>query len=138
LSELNGLRVLIVEDEALIAMMAEDMIDSLGCVVVGLAASVADAQTALVDTTFDVAILDVNLNGNTSMSLAAVLKQRGTPFAFTTGYGADGIDPEHRDMPVLTKPYSIAALEAALRTCAARCQLAGTSSTTSMTDSNLG
>lgn len=138
MSELNGLRVLIVEDEALIAMMAEDMIDSLGCVMAGLAASVADAQVALVETIFDVAILDVNLNGKTSMGLATTLKARGTPFAFTTGYGADGIDVEHRDMPVLTKPYSIADLEAALKTCAAGCQLAGTSSTTSMTDSNRG
>jgi DNA-binding LytR/AlgR family response regulator len=137
-SELNGLRVLIVEDEALIAMMAEDMIDSLGCVVAGLAATVGDAQTALVETDFDVAVLDVNLNGNTSMGLAAELKQRGTPFAFTTGYGAGGIDAEHHDMPVLTKPYSIADLETALRTCAAKCQLAGTSSTTSMTDSKRG
>lgn len=125
MSQLNGLRVLIVEDEALIAMMAEDMIDSLGCTVAGLAATVGDAQTALTTIKFDVAILDVNLNGNTSMGLAATLKERGTPFAFTTGYGADGIDPEHLDMPVLTKPYSIADLEYALTTCAGKTQPAG-------------
>jgi CheY-like chemotaxis protein len=138
MSALNGLRVLIVEDEALIAMMAEDMIDSLGCVVAGIAGTIADAHTTIIEIEFDVAILDVNLNGNNSMGLATTLKQRGTPFAFTTGYGADGIDTEHRDMPVLTKPYSIADLETALQTCAARCQLAGTSSTTSITDSNRG
>jgi CheY-like chemotaxis protein len=137
-SELNGLRVLIVEDEALIAMMAEDMIDSLGCVVAGLASTLSDAQASLTKLTFDVAVLDVNLNGHNSMGLATALKKRGVPFAFTTGYGADGIDEEHRDMPVLTKPYSIADLEDALKLCATRCQLAGTSSTTSMTDSNLG
>jgi CheY-like chemotaxis protein len=137
-SKLNGLRVLIVEDEALIAMMAEDMIDGLGCVVAGLAATVGDAQVALAKLDFDVAVLDVNLNGVTSMGLATELKQRGRPFAFTTGYGAEGIDAEHRDMPVLTKPYSIADLESALRTCASKCQVAGTSSTTSSTDSNRG
>lgn len=138
MSELNGLRVLIVEDEALIAMMAEDMVDSLGCVVAGLAASISDAETALTDVKFDVAILDVNLNGTTSMELASRLKEQGTPFAFTTGYGADGIDVEHHDMPVLTKPYSIADLESALQVCAGKCQVAGTSSTTSITDSNRG
>ncbi|CAN5385083.1 response regulator [soil metagenome] len=138
MSDLKGLRVLIVEDEALIAMMAEDMIDSLGCVVAGLAATIADARTALTDIIFDMAMLDVNLNGYTSMELATALKQRNIPFAFTTGYGAQSIDIEHRDMPVLTKPYSIADLENALRVCAGKCQAAGTSSTTSITDSNLG
>ena len=125
MSQLNGLRVLIVEDEALIAMMAEDMIDSLGCTVAGLAATISDAHKALGTVEFDVAILDVNLNGTTSMGLATTLKERGTPFAFTTGYGADGIDPEHLDMPVLTKPYSIADLENALTTCAGKNQAAG-------------
>ncbi|MDB5715022.1 MAG: response regulator [Sphingomonadales bacterium] len=136
--DLAGLRVLIVEDEALIAMMAEDMIDSLGCVVAGQASTVADAYAALEATQFDIALLDVNLNGNTSMGVAVALKVRGMPFAFTTGYGADGIDIEHRDMPVLTKPYSIADLERALVDCAGKCQAAGVSSTTSSTDSNRG
>lgn len=125
MSQLNGLRVLIVEDEALIAMMAEDMIDSLGCTVAGLAATIADAYKALDTIEFDLAMLDVNLNGTTSMELARTLKERGTPFAFTTGYGADGIDAEHLDMPVLTKPYSIADLEAALTTCNGMKQVAG-------------
>lgn len=138
MTELNGLRVMIVEDEALIAMMAEDMIDSLGSVVAGLASTVGDALAALTAVRFDVALLDVNLNGHTSMGVAAALKALGTPFAFTTGYGADGIDVEHRDMPVLTKPYSISDLEDALRTCARKCQVAGVISTTSMTDSNRG
>jgi CheY-like chemotaxis protein len=138
MSQLIGLRVLIVEDEALIAMMAEDMIDSLGCLVAGLAATVADARTATADVAFDVALLDVNLNGANSMDIAAALKGIGKPFVFTTGYGADGIDAEHRDMPVLTKPYSIADLENALKVCADRCQVAGTSSMTSVTDSNRG
>lgn len=122
MSQLNGLRVLIVEDEALIAMMAEDMIDSLGCTVAGLAATIDDAHEALDTVQFDIAVLDVNLNGATSMGLATALKQRGTPFAFTTGYGAHGIDAEHLDMPVLTKPYSLVDLEAALITCARDCQ----------------
>ena len=135
---LTGLRVLIVEDEALIAMMAEDMVESVGCIVAGIAATIAEALAAVATLAFDVAMLDVNLNGDTSMAVATALKARRTPFLFTTGYGIGGIEAEHHDMPVLTKPYAILDLESALRTCAAVCQAAGTSSTTSITDSNRG
>lgn len=108
------LRVLIVEDEALIAMMAEDMVDSLGHMHVATAATLVEAKKAIAELDFDAALLDVNLSGDNSMELAALLKERGRPFAFTTGYGAGGIDLEHRDCPVLTKPYSLAELETTL------------------------
>lgn len=130
------LRVLLVEDEALIAMMAEDMIDSLGHRVVRAATTLADALAACANGDFDVALLDVNLNGDTSMAVATALKARGCFFAFTTGYGAGGVDPEHGDCPVLTKPYALNELEALLAGFAA--QLAGTSSITSSVDSNRG
>jgi CheY-like chemotaxis protein len=130
------LRMLLVEDEALIAMMAEDMIDGLGHSVVRTAATLADALAACADAVFDAALLDVNLNGDTSMEVAAELKARGCPFAFTTGYGAGGVDPAHSDCPVLTKPYALAELESLLRGFAA--QLAGTSSMTSSVDSKRG
>lgn len=131
-----SLRLLLVEDEALIAMMAEDLIDSLGHQVVRTASTFAEGQTACAVPDFDAALLDVNLNGESSMALAAALKERGCPFAFTTGYGAGGIDPDHADMPVLTKPYALAELEAVLAGFAA--QLAGTSSMTSSVDSKRG
>jgi CheY-like chemotaxis protein len=132
----TGLRVLLVEDEALIAMMAEDMIDSLGHRVVCTAATLTEALDLCTTAAFDAALLDVNLNGDTSMAIASALKRRGCPFAFTTGYGAGGVDPEHGDCPVLTKPYALGALEAVLAGFAA--QLAGTSSITSSVDSNRG
>ncbi|UVO55452.1 response regulator [Sphingomonas sp. SUN039] len=131
-----SLRLMLVEDEALIAMMAEDLIDALGHTVVVTAATLDDALSACTGGAFDAALLDVNLNGDSSMALATRLKALGCPFAFTTGYGAGGIEPAHADMPVLTKPYSLAELETVLAGFAA--QLAGTSSMTSSVDSNRG
>lgn len=132
----NALRLLIVEDEALILMMAEDMIDACGYAVAATASTLATALAAVDTSEFDAALLDVNLNGDSSMAVAAKLKLLGKPFAFTTGYGAAGIDEEHRDMPVLTKPYAFADLEALLGRFAA--QAAGVNSTMSVSDSNLG
>ena len=129
------LDILIVEDEALIAMMAEDMVEALGHRVAGTVSTLADARHAIASVAFDAALLDVNLNGDSSMELAQALKVSGKPFAFTTGYGAAGIDPEHRDCPVLAKPYAFGDLEGLL---AGFVQAAGTSSTTSTIDSNLG
>ncbi len=131
-----SLKMLVVEDEALIAMMAEDLLEALGHQVVATAASLADAHLACENAGFDAALLDVNLNGDSSMELATLLKASGVPFAFTTGYGAGGIDGCHADMPVLTKPYALAELEAVLAQFAG--QLAGTSSITSSVDSNRG
>ncbi len=130
------LRLLLVEDEALIAMMAEDMIDGLGHRVVRTATTLTEALDACATVEFDVALLDVNLNGATSMAVAAALKQRGCPFAFTTGYGVDGVDPAHSDCPVLTKPYALGELDVLLTDFSA--QLAGTRSMTSSVESNRG
>ena len=110
----GSLKLLIVEDEALIAMMAEDMVEGLGHTLVATAATLADARHAIATLDFDAALLDVNLNGDSSMELATMLKERAVPFAFTTGYGAAGIDPKHRDRPVLTKPYALDELGAVL------------------------
>ena len=131
-----GLKILLVEDEALIAMMAEDMVEGLGHSIRQTASTVTEALGAVAEDGFDVALLDVNLNGDNSMPVATALKERGRPFAFTTGYGSNGAAAEHGDVPVLTKPYSLTQLEAMLARLSA--QLAGTSSTTSVSDSNLG
>lgn len=130
------LKVLLVEDEALIAMMAQDMIEGLGHEVVHIASTLKDALDANGTCEFDCALLDVNLNGDSSMPVAVALKARGRPFAFTTGYGAGGVDGEHHDVPILSKPYALVELEKTLAAFAA--QAAGTSSTTSSVDSNRG
>ena len=109
-----GTRVLIVEDEPIIAMTAEDMVEDMGCVVAGSAASVAEATALAAEGGFDVAMLDINLNGETSLPVAAMLHAAGARFVFTTGYGSAGPGDEFAGVEVVKKPYSAADLAAAL------------------------
>jgi CheY-like chemotaxis protein len=109
-----GIRVLIVEDEPIVAMLAEDLLDSIGCVIAGTAASIAEARHAIETIIFDVALIDVNLDGEDGLIVADALKVRRIPYVITSGYEAEGLAPGHPDAPVLSKPYAIAALEAAI------------------------
>jgi CheY-like chemotaxis protein len=111
--KLAGVRVLLVEDEPIIAMTAEDMLDALGCSVVASAATLEEALAASRAGGFDVAMLDINLNGVDSLPVGDVLKEARTPFIFTTGYGAGGCGP-HDDVPLVTKPYRLTDLQDAL------------------------
>lgn len=113
MSALAGLRVLLVEDEPIIAMTAEDMLQAIGCTVAASAQTLAEALAAAARGGFDVAMLDINLNGEASLPVADWLKAVGTPFIFSTGYGAEGCGP-HRDVPLVTKPYRAIDLERAL------------------------
>jgi DNA-binding response OmpR family regulator len=108
------LRVLVVEDEMTIALFIEDMLNELGHEVVGLAMRLSPALILARDSTIDFAILDVNLDGKRSFSVAEILEDRGVPFAFATGYGPSGIDPRFKNHPVLRKPFEISALETVL------------------------
>ena len=101
---LSGRRVLVVEDEMMVLMHIENMLLDAGASV-SPAATVKQAQ-ALIDTQdFDVAMLDVNLNGTKSFPVAETLAERGVPFIFATGYGAHGMEHPFRDRPVLKKPF---------------------------------
>jgi CheY-like chemotaxis protein len=100
-----GTRVLIVEDEAIIAMTAEDMIEEMGCVVAGVAASIPEALAHAEAGAFDVVLLDINLNGAASTAVAELLAARALPFIFTTGYGPSGPAPGFANIPVVPKPY---------------------------------
>ena len=98
----------------LILMMIEDMLADLGCESVTSAAT-ADQAIALIDAqNFDVAMLDMNLNGSNSYAVAAALVARDIPFAFSTGYSGQGMKDEYRDRPVLKKPFSDKELDAVL------------------------
>jgi CheY-like chemotaxis protein len=108
------LRVLIVEDEMLVAMNIEDMLLELGHEVAGIASRLEPALALARDGAFDVAMLDVNLAGDRSFPVADLLIARGVPFLFATGYGLGGIDEKYRDRPVLQKPFRAAELEAAV------------------------
>ena len=120
MSSLAGLRVLLVEDEPIVAMLAEDMLDAIGCMVVATAATLADAQAALASTTFDVAIVDLNLDGEDGLVVATALAARGIPCLITTGYDGQRAVQGQPTAIVLTKPYLMADLEAALRQCVTR------------------
>ena len=112
---MTPLRMLVVEDEGLVAMLIEDMLDDLGCEIACSAASVGQAMRWLESGgEADAALLDVNLSGENVWPVAEVLTARGTPFAFTTGYGHLD-EPRFAQAPLLGKPISGARLEEVLR-----------------------
>ncbi len=123
---LLGVRVLIVEDEMLIVMLMEDMLADLGATAVAHASNVAEGLVLAERDDFDVAILDLNLDGSKVFPVAEVLKVKGAPFVFASGYGAGGVPPEFAEYPVIAKPYQIeqlsAGLEKALSIRKARCK----------------
>ena len=108
-SELSGrrarLRVLLVEDENLVALLLEDMVAELGHTVVGPVARLDKALETAQREAFDVAILDVNINGEEAYPIADALVARGIPFVFSTGYGKKGLPAPYSDRPALQKPF---------------------------------
>ena len=107
--------ILIVEDEPLIAMMLEDFLDSLGHAVVGTCDSVEDAIEKVNLGGFDVAIIDVQLkDGKHVWPVADRLAEEGTPFVLATGGHVEPPPSRHAAVPVLSKPYTIDAIEPAL------------------------
>jgi CheY-like chemotaxis protein len=99
-------RVLIVEDETMVSMLIEDMVGDLGGHVIGPAASFEQAMTWALEADFDLAILDVNLAGLAVYPIADVLRDRGIPFIFTTGYDSSVIPQSYRGQRMLPKPFS--------------------------------
>jgi PAS domain S-box-containing protein len=108
---LPGERILIVEDEALVAMILEDQLADLGISVAATCASVPDAMRAIEDNAPQAAILDVNLRGQLVYPVADRLLDRGIPFVFVTGYGRESIDRRYSFVKVLEKPVERQALE---------------------------
>lgn len=119
-SSTGALRVLVVEDEPLVLMLFEDLLEDLGCVLVGPAMRVAQALKLAEAAAFDFALLDVNLAGESVYPVAATLEQRGLPFAFCTGHGDRGVDPQWRGRPILSKPFGLNQLKALLAEARAR------------------
>lgn len=113
----TGRRVLIVEDESLVAMLLETILSDLGCEIVGPESNIDDGLLAITNAgALDAALLDVNVAGQEIFPVAEALKARGVPFVFSTGYGASGL-PEHwRDNPTVQKPFTEGAIRDALMT----------------------
>ncbi|TCM20630.1 response regulator receiver domain-containing protein [Novosphingobium sp. PhB165] len=113
-ADFHGLRVLVAEDELLVSMLLEDMLDDLGCHVIGPYAALSPALEAARAGAFDVAVIDMNLAGERSDPLLAELAERRIPVAIASGAGPS--DLPGQPTTVLSKPYSFDQLADAVRT----------------------
>jgi CheY-like chemotaxis protein len=111
---MSSLHILVVEDESMVAMMIEDMLEDLGHNVVATSGRMPDASKLVAAASADLAILDVNLNGEETYPLADSLAARAIPFIFATGYGSSGIKAEWSGVPVLQKPFQSRELAVAI------------------------
>ena len=109
-----GKRVLVVEDELMIRMLLHDMLAELGYTLAGEAGRIEEALALAEQGEFDVAVLDVNLNGQPISPVVDVLIERGVPFVFATGYGQRGVPEPYRGAPTLQKPFQVEALARAI------------------------
>ncbi|HEX4079497.1 MAG TPA: response regulator [Rhizomicrobium sp.] len=108
-------RVLLVEDEPLVAMMVTGFLDQLDCVALGPYATPFEALSCLRENTVDAALLDVYLGGETVYPVADALARHRIPFAFLTGYGEESIEPRFADVTRLEKPLGFDSLSAVIR-----------------------
>ena len=104
---MSGRRVLVVEDEVIVGMLLEDMLGELGCEVVAISTHLNEALDLARSLDIDFALLDINLDGHQSFPVADVLRERGVPFLFATGYGAKILRPPYSDTPTLPKPFQL-------------------------------
>jgi CheY-like chemotaxis protein len=113
-NSIAGKRVLVVEDELMIRMLLQDMLTDLGYTLAGEAGRIEEAMALAKQGEFDVAILDVNLNGQPISPVVEILVKRGLPFVFATGYGQRGVPEPYRKTPTLQKPFQADALAQAI------------------------
>jgi DNA-binding response OmpR family regulator len=111
IGEIRARRVLIVEDEMLLALNLEDMLVELGHNVIAVATRITQALTLAAESEIDLAVLDLNLAGSLSFPVAEVLRRRGILFMFATGYGSQGLIENYRNEYVLVKPYGLRELQ---------------------------
>lgn len=112
---MTGCRILVVEDEALIAVLIEDVLNEIGCAVIGPVARLDAALRLAEESELDGAILDVNIRGGQVFPVAETLRVRGIPFLLASGYGDWALPERFRDQVRLTKPFSASDLIAKVR-----------------------
>ena len=108
---LRGLRVLVVEDEPVLAIVMEAYLEDLGCIVVAVATRLDEALAQATRQDLDIAVLDVNLAGQLSYPVAELLQNRAVKVVFATGYGVAATPANLRAVPVLAKPFGQEQLE---------------------------
>jgi CheY-like chemotaxis protein len=113
-TEFAGLKILIAEDEYLISLMLQQMLEDLGCSVVGVAENLPAALSLASSSTADLAILDVNLGGQSIYPVADMLAAKRVPIIFATGYGSQGLSEGYRRHTILAKPYDVDAVRSCL------------------------
>ena len=112
---LTGRRILVVEDESLVAMLLETILEDMGAIPVGAVATVDEAlEVVASDPLLDAALLDVNVAGREVFPVAEALKAKGIPFVFSTGYGQGGLPDHWRGQSTIQKPFTEDAVKAAL------------------------
>ena len=112
---LSGRRILVVEDESLVAMLLETILEDMGCTPVGPVANIDEALAVVAgDQALDGALLDVNVAGREVFPVADALKAAGVPFVFSTGYGEGGLPDHWRGQSTIQKPFTEAAVRDAL------------------------
>lgn len=115
MNALEGRRVLVIEDESLVAMLLETILEDMGCQIIGPESNVEDGLQAALNThDLDAALLDVNVAGREVFPVAEALAARNVPVVFSTGYGESGL-PEHwRSRPTIQKPFTEGTIREAL------------------------
>jgi CheY-like chemotaxis protein len=114
-NSIQGMRVFIVEDEALLALLLEDMLTELGCIMVASAQTIAEALSQVTETSeFDAAILDVHIGGEMIFPVADILVERRVPFIFSSGFSPATLAERYPGTVLLAKPYPAEALAARL------------------------
>lgn len=112
---LSGRRILVVEDESLVAMLLETILEDMGAIPVGAISTVDEALDVVAnDDQLDAALLDVNVAGKEVFPVAEALKAKGVPFVFSTGYGEGGLPDHWRGQSTIQKPFTEDAVKAAL------------------------
>ena len=110
----SPLRIFVVEDEMMIAMMVEDIVADLGHTLAGVAMRLPQAAELARTVEADVALLDINLDGRKSFPVAEVLRERGVKLLFASGYGSSGLEPPFLNEMIIKKPFEAADLDRAL------------------------
>jgi DNA-binding response OmpR family regulator len=111
---LQGRRILVVEDETLLAVTIEEILQDLGCVVVGPVGRLDAALRSATDESLDAAVLDISIRGGMVYPVAEKLLSRGIPFIFVSGYGEWVLPETFADRPRVAKPFTVRELETAI------------------------